>query len=136
MAAFASSVTGTEGIQMGVSEADSHTDLSSVLLHLEAARGVLTTKEEVAGMTQKLLSASIDQFRHTQLVSTFEEMRSSRDVIHLKSLSLPKAGSWLNAVPSKNRNLNFRKGEFNIVSRYRLGAGSYHIQTIWALPSL
>ena len=125
MAAFTSSIVTTEAVQMAVSEACSHTDITAALLHLEQASGTLLTKEIVASKSQKLLSLDIDLHSHNQLTHHTEESGSVRDIIRLKSLGLPKAGAWLNAVPSTHRNLNLRTQDFVIMARYRLGASIY-----------
>ena len=125
MAAFTSSVVSTEAVQLAVSESRSHTDITRALLHLERASGTFVTKETVASSSQKLLSLDIDLHSQTQLTKVTADSGSTRDIIRLKSLGLPKAGAWLNAVPSSHRNLHMRTQEFIIVCRYRLGAFIY-----------
>ena len=83
------------------------------------------TKETVDSSFEKLLSLDIDLHSETQLTKVTSDSGSTRDIIRLKSLGLPKAGAWLNAVPSSHRNLHMRTQEFTIVSRYRLGASIY-----------
>ena len=83
------------------------------------------TKETVDSSFEKLLSLDIDLHSETQLTKVTSDSGSTRDIIRLKSLGLPKAGAWLNAVPSSHRNLHMHTQEFIIVCRYRLGASIY-----------
>ena len=125
MAALTSSVVSTEAVQLAVSESSSHTDVTRVLLHLQRASGTFVTKETVDSSFEKLLSLDIDLHSETQLTKVTSDSGSTRDIIRLKSLGLPKAGALLNAVSSSHRNLHMRTQEFIIVCRYRLGAFIY-----------
>ena len=93
MVAFMSSVVSTEAVELEVSESSSHMEITGALLLLERASGTFVTKETVASSSQKLLRLDIDLHSQTQVTKVTADSGSSRDIIRLKSLGLPKAGA-------------------------------------------
>ena len=59
----------------------------------------------------------IDIQTHTQLV----ESSNNRAKARLRSLALPHAGDWIDAIPSSARNLNIDSRSFGVAKCYRLG---------------
>ena len=80
------------------------------------------TMEEAKGSTQKTISQRVDDYLVKQLS---KEAECERDKARLKSVGLPHAGDWLNAVPVKALGLNLRPREFTASVKYRLGLKVY-----------
>ena len=71
---------------------------------------------------QKRLSHAVDLHRQNLILSSAKDQRTQA---RLRSLSLPHAGAWLNAVPSKPLGLHLLPQEFRLASLYRLGLPVY-----------
>ena len=78
------------------------------------------TKEGLLFLTQKQLSFKVDSSNRERLVSNFETA-ALREKARLLSSCLPKAGNWLNAIPSKSLGLHLSSREFRVSAKYRLG---------------
>ena len=76
------------------------------------------TRGEVTVMTQRKLSALVDEESHSRLI---EATAAPRELARLKCISREGAGDWLTALPSKTLGLHLRKTEFITAIRYRLG---------------
>ena len=68
--------------------------------------------------TQKSLSYRVDKQSLDHLI---DSASLERDLARLKSVSLPKSGCWLNAIPSHSLGLHMKTKEFRVMSQYRLG---------------
>ena len=75
---------------------------------------------DLVGLTQKMISAKVDQH---QLHLLEEEVGEDevREKARLGSLSLPHSGDWLNCAPLKALGLHLRPAEFVLAAKYRLG---------------
>ena len=69
-------------------------------------------------MRQKDLSSLIDKNNSSLLLSSID---NTRELARLNSVSLLKAGAWLQAVPSKSLGLHLRNKEIKVNLAYRLG---------------
>ena len=67
--------------------------------------------------TQHSLSSEIDNNTHTQLLDESDIRAKAR----LRSLTLPHAGDWIDAIPSAALNLNMDSRSFGTAMCYRLG---------------
>ena len=68
--------------------------------------------------SQKILSHSIDMHSAKLLQDMMVE---EREKVRLNSLSMPRAGDWLNTVPVRALGLHLRPKEFSVAVKYRLG---------------
>ena len=75
-------------------------------------------EDSVLTYSQKQLSFKIDKANHEQLLSV---SNSTREKARLLSVGLPKAGCWMNAIPSKALGLHLSNLEFQATVKYRLG---------------
>jgi hypothetical protein len=78
--------------------------------------------EEIAEMTQKLISLEMDNNLKVRLAQSLTDMR---DKARLAYLGLPHAGDWLNIIDSTVIGLHARPQEFGYSVLYRLGAPIY-----------
>jgi hypothetical protein len=98
-----------------------HWTINTPLRLLHLAADIPDTSFEDLGAnntTQNRFSAAIDIHRQSQLLTNATDERFRA---RLLSLTLPFAGSWLNAIPSKTLSLNLLPQEFRLMTLYRLG---------------
>ena len=88
--AFIASVVGTELLQQDICGEGTRTSIDEAKIKLEAEAGKEFSKDDLVDKSQKVLTQDIDLHKLTQLASETEERGVNRDVIRLKSLSLPK----------------------------------------------
>ena len=94
-------------------------------LRLTFHTGDLTTKEELHGLTQKMLGIKIDKHNHAKLKDEVIQEGNPREMARLASLSLPYSGAWLDAAPVAALGLYLQPSEFTMAARYRLGIPVY-----------
>ena len=78
--------------------------------------------EQIAEMTQKMISLEIDKNLKVMLA---QSLTDKRDKARIASLGLQHAGDWLNVIPSPVLGLHVRPQEFRYSVLYRLGAPIY-----------
>ena len=94
-------------------------DISFPLTALNAKCEDNLCEDSIFTYSQKQLSFKVDSYNKESLVSAPD--LSLRDKARLSSVSLPKAGCFLNAIPSKALGLHLSNREFQCCVRYRLG---------------
>ena len=90
-------------------------------LVLHGIGGEEATTLWLKGLSQKQMSAMIDEKNFSNLKSLIEAEGDVREVARLASLGLPYAGAWLQAVPMPALGLYLQPSEFVLAIRYRLG---------------
>ena len=94
--------------------------LDSAFLALQQATGNATYTDLSLlppEFSQHSLSLEIDNFNFTNLLTSSDDRNRAR----LRSLALPHAGDWVDAIPSPSLNLNLDSRSFGAVMGYRLG---------------
>ena len=94
--------------------------LDSAFLVLQQATGNATYTDLSLlppEFSQHSLSLEIDNFNFTNLLTSSDDRNRAR----LRSLALPHAGDWVDAIPSPSLNLNLDSRSFGAVMGYRLG---------------
>ena len=120
--AYISSVHASESLKEGLlPHGNVQVDIGSTMALLREKVDELAP-EEVAGMTQKLISLEIDKNLKARLIQSLPDRR---DKARLASLGLQHAGDWLNVIPSPVLGLHVRPQEFRFSILYRLGAPIY-----------
>ena len=108
------------------------TNVDDALAELNNLLGDLPlTRGEVTVMTQRKLSALVDEESHSRLI---EATAAPRELARLKCISREGAGDWLTALPSKTLGLHLRKTEFITAIRYRLGLPIFRTQGECPMP--
>jgi hypothetical protein len=98
---------------------------TSVLDSINMHTGEEVTTEELEGLSQKMLSAKIDDQNLATLKEQIGQEESEREMARLASLGLPYAGAWLDATPLAALGLYMHPSEFVMAARYRLGIPVY-----------
>ena len=91
------------------------TNVDSAMEELNSLLGDHLTQGEVTVMTQRKISALVDEESHSRLI---EAVTVPRELARLKCVSREGAGNWLTALPSKILGLHLRKTEFITAIRY------------------
>ena len=98
---------------------------STLLDHLSDRMGEAVTSASLQGVSQREVSLKIDLQNLQLLTDHITELGVTRDIARLASLGLPKAGDWLNTVPSPALGLHLRPSEFIVSVKYRLGCNIF-----------
>ena len=93
------SVIESKGIIEEIMKSQFIVDLSSAVSILSLKSGLELVVESLADMKQKDLSNLVDKKNLSSLISSAENVPEKA---HLNSVGLPKAGTWLLAIPSKS----------------------------------
>ena len=72
--------------------------------------------------SQKILSHRVDQ-HYAKLLN--DRVVDERGKARLNSLTVRRAGDWLNTIPVKPLGLHLRPREFTVAVKYRLGVRVY-----------
>ena len=108
------------------------TNVDSALEELNTLLGDHLTQGEVTVMTQRKLSALVDEESHSRLL---QATAVPRELARLNCVSREGAGDWLNALPSKTLGLHLRRTEFITAIRYRLGLPVFRVQGECPMPA-
>ena len=92
---------------------------------LQGIGGEEATTIWLQGLSQKKMSAMIDEQNFLSLKTMLAREGDAREVARLNSLGLPYAGAWLEAVPITALGLYLLPSEFVLSVRYRLGCPVY-----------
>ena len=91
-----------------------------LLAALSTSCGEEVLAADLAGLTQRMISAKVDQHQLHLLQEDVGE-DEVREKARLGSLSLPHSGDWLNCPPLKALGPHLRSLEFVLAAKYRLG---------------
>ena len=122
-AAFAASVLSSQTLVqdlVGPREGDRPSLSPQLLTTLSASCGEEVQAADLTGLTQRMISAKVDQHQLHLLQEDVGE-DEVREKARLGSLSLPHSGDWLNCPPLKALGLHLRSAEFVLAAKYRLG---------------
>ena len=123
-AAYIASVLESKNIIEEVTKSDFHVDLSSVISIYSQKAGQELVVESLISAKQKDLSNLIDKHNLSTLLSSAQ---GQREIARLNSVGLPKAGAWLQAIPSKSLGLHLRNREMKVSLSYRLGLNVFAV---------
>ena len=122
-AAYVASVIAAEPLKERILiHGDKPCSLENALMLLSNKVGEVMGREDVEGVTQKVISLKVDLHLQLTLLDSLTELR---DKARMASLSLSHTGDWLNVVPSHSLGLHLRPREFIVSILYRLGIPIY-----------